>query len=147
MFTYHTYLCSVKGITRSGPKLFYSLPKEIAPPTNGCYYLLAMMNISVVQRTWGLYEAGKHSDEPTTDLKYGQSFDYDEFLALPGSSLFGAMVSVIILAILALLAIFPPVCPFCMKAGTIMINLHISIQARWVAQRLLPQAGTGPSEE
>jgi len=123
----HYSLSPIKGVSKYSPKLWYSFPREIDVSRSGCYYAMEKVNVAAVQRTWGLYESGTHSDESTKDLKYGQSFDYVEFMALPTGRLFSTLVSVILLGGVLLLAIFPPV--------------------RWLAQHLFPQAGTGPSEE
>src|SRR5258705_6518516 len=121
------YLCSVKGVSKNSPKLWYSFPKEIDVSRSGCYYAMEKANVAAVQRTWGLYESGTHSDESTKDLKYGQSFDYDEFMALPTGRLFSTLVSVILLGGVLLLAIFPPVCPFCVDAHPTMINVYVYV--------------------
>ncbi|KAF8342697.1 Saccharopine dehydrogenase-domain-containing protein [Cantharellus anzutake] len=120
-------LSPVKGTSTGGRKLFFSFPKELGLRTHGSLFFMAFTNISIVQRTWGLYESGQYSDKPTTELKYGDSFEYEEFMVLPGSKILSYFFSIFLLWGLLLLYTFPP--------------------ARWLAHRWGPKAGSGPSEE
>ena len=74
---------------------------------------MAIVNLQVVQRSWGLFElatrdprlvlnaseksGGEHED--TTELSYGSQFKYEEFLALP--SRFHSLLVVLFLVIVA----------------------------------------------
>ncbi|KAG9312290.1 Saccharopine dehydrogenase-domain-containing protein [Chiua virens] len=132
-------LSPVQGVRSPQPRAFYSLPIS-NPPIQGALYPMAIVNLQVVQRSWGLFElatrspglvvttspqsGGKH--EGTTKLSYGPQFKYEEFLALP-SRLHSLLVVLFLVTVVQALRLFPP--------------------ARWIARMIMPQSGEGPNEE
>lgn len=111
----------VQGVKSPQPRAFYSLPIS-KPPVQGALYLMALVNLQVVQRSWGLFElatrnpklvlrtsrqsGGEHED--ATELSYGSQFKYEEFLALP--SRFHSLLVVLFLVVVAgVMRLFPPV--------------------------------------
>lgn len=83
---------------------------------------MAVVNLQVVQRSWGLFElatrnpelvlgtspqsGGEHED--TTELSYGSQFKYEEFLALP-SRLHSLLVVLFLVTVAGAMKLFPPV--------------------------------------
>jgi hypothetical protein len=85
---------------------------------------MAIVNLQVVQRSWGLFElaarnptlvlgasrqsGGELEDTTELSLSYGSQFKYEEFLALP--SRLHSLLLVLFLAIVAgAMKLFPPV--------------------------------------
>ncbi|KAH0828998.1 Saccharopine dehydrogenase-domain-containing protein [Lanmaoa asiatica] len=134
-------LSPIQGVNSPQPRAFYSLPIS-NPPIQGALYLMAVVNLQVVQRSWGLFElatrnpelvlpvgtspqsGGKHED--AAELSYGSQFKYEEFLALP-SRLHSLFVVLFLVTVVQAMRLFPPV--------------------RWIARRLMPQSGDGPTDE
>jgi short subunit dehydrogenase-like uncharacterized protein len=134
-------LSPIQGVKSPQPRVFYSLPIS-KPPVQGALYLMAIVNLQVVQRSWGLFElaarnptlvlgasrqsGGELEDTTELSLSYGSQFKYEEFLALP--SRLHSLLLVLFLAIVAgAMKLFPPI--------------------RWIARRLMPQPGDGPTDE
>ncbi|KAF8599929.1 NAD(P)-binding protein [Ceratobasidium sp. AG-I] len=103
------------------PSILYSLPL-IRPPIYGGFFLMAPLNEAVVRRSWGLRERFRltHSSSKSPS----PIFSYNEFLRTP-SRLMGIALSLTFFVAAAALALLPPV--------------------RWLAKKLLPKAGEGPS--
>ncbi|KAG6382104.1 Saccharopine dehydrogenase-domain-containing protein [Boletus reticuloceps] len=132
-------LSPIKGVKSPPRKVFYLLPVS-KPPVQGALYLMSIVNLQIVQRSWGLFElatrnprlvldtsrqsSGEHED--TTGLSYGSQFKYEEFLALP-SRLHSLLVMLSLVIVAGAMWLFPPV--------------------RWMARRLMPRSGDGPPEE
>jgi len=131
-------LSPILGVKGPRHKMFYSLPFE-KPAVQGALYLMAVVNLQVVHRSWGLFElatrnpslvlnasaqSGEHED--TTEWSYGPQFKYEEFLALP-SRLHSFLVLLFLFTVALAMKLFPPV--------------------RSLARRLMPQSGDGPTDE
>ncbi|KIJ67410.1 hypothetical protein HYDPIDRAFT_108169 [Hydnomerulius pinastri MD-312] len=134
-------LSPVRGTPSPRLRVFYSLPVS-NPPVQGALYLMAFIDLQIVQRSWGLFELAKRNpnivfgstSQPRgehknpSDLSYGSQFKYEEFSALP--SRFHSLLEIILLVTVAFaLKVFPPV------------------SARWLARRLMPRPGEGPTDE
>lgn len=127
-------LSPVKGVPGPRPRAFYAL--SIDPSLRGVLYIMSIINKQVVQRSWGLFELAARSPElvfpsetigtqDVSGLSYGPAFKYDEFMVL--SSRLQAIFVVLFLATVAFaMATLPP--------------------ARWIARRLMPRSGEGPSD-
>lgn len=127
-------LSPVKGVPGPRPRAFYAL--SIDPSLRGVLYIMSIINKQVVQRSWGLFELAARSPElvfpsktigaqDVSGLSYGPAFKYDEFMVLP--SRLQAIFVVLFLATVAFaMATLPP--------------------ARWIARRLMPRSGEGPSD-
>lgn len=147
----------VQGVKSPQPKAFYSLPIS-KPPVQGALYLMALVNLQVVQRSWGLFELatrnprvvlgtprqshGEHED--TTQLSYGSQFKYEEFLALP-SRLHSLLVVLFLVMVGGAMRLFPPVRVIIFRLLGESTDAEM-VQVRWVARRLMPQSGDGPTE-
>ncbi|KAF9222364.1 NAD(P)-binding protein [Gyrodon lividus] len=133
-------LSPIQGTPSPRPRAFYSLPIS-NPPVQGALYLMAIGNLQVVQRSWGLFELAKRNSrlvfgpatsqpggghEDTSELSYGSQFKYEEFLALP-TRLHSLLVVVFLATAGLVMKLLPP--------------------ARWLARRLMPQPGEGPTDE
>ncbi|KIJ66143.1 hypothetical protein HYDPIDRAFT_110317 [Hydnomerulius pinastri MD-312] len=132
-------LSPVRGTPSPRPRLFYSLPVS-NPPVQGALYLMALIDLQIVQRSWGLFELAKRSpnlvfgttpqprDErkDPSELSYGSQFKYEEFLALP-SRFHSLLVMVFLVTVAFTLKVFPP--------------------ARWLARQLMPRPGEGPTDQ
>ncbi|KAG6329381.1 hypothetical protein ID866_9707 [Astraeus odoratus] len=130
-------LSPVRGVPSPRPRAFYSLPILDRPPMRGALFLMVIVNKQVVQRSWGLFELATRSTEivfpPEVSslgdlslLPYGPAFKYEEFMVL--SSRFHALLVVLFLVTVAFaMAVLPP--------------------ARWVARRLMPKSGEGPTDQ
>ncbi|KAG8220493.1 Saccharopine dehydrogenase-domain-containing protein [Butyriboletus roseoflavus] len=100
-------LSPVQGVKSPQARAFYTLPVS-NPPIQGALYLMAMVNLQIVQRSWGLFElatrnpelvlgtspqsGGEHED--TTKLSYGSQFKYEEFLGASKSTSFASRCTV-----------------------------------------------------
>ncbi|KAJ8591048.1 NAD(P)-binding protein [Rhizopogon salebrosus TDB-379] len=138
-------LSPVEGTPSPRPRLLYTLPCSDRP-VYGAWYFMALTNLQVVQRSWGLFELAHRrsrgvdrvNEGNATDmaqLSYGPNFKYEEFVVLP--SAFYAMIYSIVLAVIAAsLVLFKPVSYF-----------FQSFLVRWFAKRIMPSPGEGPSEE
>ena len=119
---------------------------------------MALVNLQVVQRSWGLFElatrnprlvlrtsrqsGGEHED--ATELSYGSQFKYEEFLALP--SRFHSLLVVLFLVVVAGVEVISA----CRRCHFYFLELPTDLgifQARWMARRLMPQSGDGPTDE
>jgi len=128
-------LSPVKGTHFPRPRILYTLPHSDRP-VYGAWYFMALTNVKVVQRSWGLFELAHRQSQSvdranrnTVDvaqLSYGPNFKYEEFVVLP-SALRAMMYSVIFAVIATSLVLFKPV--------------------RWFARRIMPSPGEGPSEK
>lgn len=117
---------------------------------------MSIVNLQIVQRSWGLFElavrrpelvldapsqsGGEHVD--LTELSYGSQFKYEEFLALP-SRLHSLLVVLFLVIVAGAIKSFPPV-------GAVTVTLPTDtdmLQVRWIARRLMPQSGDGPTDE
>ncbi|KDR76288.1 hypothetical protein GALMADRAFT_473621 [Galerina marginata CBS 339.88] len=105
-------------------RFLYNLPIPGTKPLKGAIFLMAAGNKAVIQRTFGLLEMqARDSKAKDAQLaRYGPEFCYDEFM---GTS--GTMSALVFTA--ALIFSF----------GMLMV--------RYVAKKLLPQSGEGPSDE
>ncbi|KAF8870481.1 Saccharopine dehydrogenase-domain-containing protein [Infundibulicybe gibba] len=114
-------------------KLLHSLrifPRTHAPRTlQGALFFMRPVNKALVDRTWGLKELAARDGTEATDeskqARYGPAFRYDEFMVMSSRPVAALFVSAFLL-VLGLVAYVPPV--------------------RWVAKKLLPKPGSGPSE-
>ncbi|KAI0686268.1 Saccharopine dehydrogenase-domain-containing protein [Cytidiella melzeri] len=116
----------VSGARKLPKRLVYTLPFS-NPPIFGGTWFMAASNKAIVQRSWGLNERALWETQ-TKDAKlrsYGSKFKYDEF-KVAGSKLSSALLSLGMLCGLVVI-IIPPL--------------------RWLAKKLAPRAGDGPSEE
>ncbi|KAI5988068.1 hypothetical protein EDD15DRAFT_2290901, partial [Pisolithus albus] len=102
---------------------------------------MSIINKQVVQRSWGSFELAARSPElvfpsetirtqDVSGLSYGPAFKYDEFMVLP--SRLQAIFVVLFLATVA----------FAMATSQPLPSLH----SRWIARRLMPRSGEGPSD-
>jgi len=84
---------------------------------------MAMTNVKVVQRSWGLFElarrrlrdvdqTSKHSATDIVQSSYGPNFKYEEFVVLP-SAFYAVIYSIIMAVIATSLVLFRPVSHFC----------------------------------
>jgi len=96
-------LSPMKGKSTGQLRLLYSLPHVTHPPIHGSYFIMSGINTAVVRRTWGLLQT---RDAAWTS--YGESFDYDEFMALPSIAM-ALFVSTLLAFGAALLKWFSPV--------------------------------------
>ncbi|KAI0031986.1 Saccharopine dehydrogenase-domain-containing protein [Vararia minispora EC-137] len=109
-------------------RLLYSLPAPMSFIKGGIF-LMSAVNRAVVERTWGLHQFQfiTSSPVPARDpaLAYGPRFRYEEFEIR--RSTFSALLLSISFALTSLSLMFlPPV--------------------RWLAKKILPGPGQGPSE-
>ncbi|KAG2366662.1 NAD(P)-binding protein [Suillus spraguei] len=122
-------LSPVKGTPSPPPRMLYTLPHS-NQPVYGAWYFMSITNSQVVQRSWGLYELARrvnhHNTTTVAPFSYGPNFKYEEFMILP-SALYATMYSILFAATTALLVFFQP--------------------ARWLARKILPRPGEGPSEK
>ncbi|KAF8840367.1 NAD(P)-binding protein [Paxillus ammoniavirescens] len=132
-------LSPIQGTPSPRPRAFYSLPIS-NPPIQGTLYLMAIGNLQIVQRSWGLFELAKRNPrlafgptsqpgavhEDTSELTYGSQFKYEEFLVLP-TQLHSLLVVIFLVTVGLAMKLFPP--------------------ARWLARRVMPQPGEGPTDE
>ncbi|KAF9234190.1 Saccharopine dehydrogenase-domain-containing protein [Melanogaster broomeanus] len=118
-------LSPIRGTPSPRPRAFYSLPLS-NPPIQGTLYPMAMVNLQVVQRSWGL-PGGEHED--TSELPYGSQFKYEEFLALPSRlySLFDG-------AVLHLVSSLP-------------LMFYGLSEVRWLARKIMPKPGEGLADD
>ncbi|KAG6832098.1 hypothetical protein H0H87_002926 [Tephrocybe sp. NHM501043] len=127
-------LSPVEGKVLPSYRFMYeqSIPGE--PPVPGSYFFMASTNKQVVQRTFGLLElqaitaAGSSTEviKVARRQRYGPSFAYDEFVAMP--SRFAAATFSTVFAIgFGLVVLFSPL--------------------RWFLKRFIMPSGSGPSEE
>ncbi|KXN89437.1 hypothetical protein AN958_05599 [Leucoagaricus sp. SymC.cos] len=124
--TYHKV--SVAGHRPPSPQLYYKLPVPGARPLIGAYFFMESANKALVQRTFGLLELdARTSNSKEAQLgRYGPDFVYEEFMVLP--NVFTAVLyTLVFMAGFLILAFVRPV--------------------RWLATKLLPQSGEGPSDE
>ena len=117
----------IKGPSRHVTKFVSSLP-IVRPKRYGSFFILIPYNITVVQRTRGLYKL--HADrfsKNSEDLPaYADDFSYTESWA--ASNRFAAFFFSLSIAVgSACLFLFPPL--------------------RWFARKVLPAPGQGPSDE
>ncbi|KAH7883385.1 Saccharopine dehydrogenase-domain-containing protein [Phlebopus sp. FC_14] len=132
-------LSPIRGTPSPRPRVFYSLPIS-KPPVQGALYLMSIINLQVVQRSWGLFELARRSprvafgpacsqdgeQQNISQQSYGPDFKYEEFLALPSR-----LHSFLVVLFLATVAFALKVFPF----------------ARYLARKLMPQPGEGPTEQ
>jgi len=129
-------LSPVEGTQSPRPRLLYTLPYSDRP-VHGAWYFMAIANLQVVQRSWGLFElahrrsrgvdrADEGNATDMAQLSYGPNFKYEEFVVLP-SAFYAVIYSIVFAVIATSLVLFKPV--------------------RWFARRIMPSPGEGPSEE
>ncbi|KAL4062488.1 Saccharopine dehydrogenase-domain-containing protein [Scleroderma yunnanense] len=125
----------VRGTPATCPRAFYSLP-ILNPPVRGALYLMSIVNTQTVQRSRGLFELAArnptvvfpHEISATVDMSdcsYGTTFKYEEFMVLP-SRLHALLLFILVNIVGFLMVVFPP--------------------ARWVARKLMPEPGQGPTD-
>jgi len=118
------------------PGILYSLPL-LRPQIYGGFFLMAPVNEAVVRRSWGLRERFRLTHPtPSSNISApsssrspnapGPLFSYQEFLRTP-SRILGVALSITIFITAAAFALLPPL--------------------RWVAKKVLPKSGEGPSVE
>ncbi|KAI0343620.1 NAD-P-binding protein [Trametopsis cervina] len=114
----------LRGEPGFSTKLIYKLPFL---PIVGGIWVMAGANTAIVQRSWGLNQrvANNSNSREAKIRSYGPKFKYDEFKVASSTikSFFLSLSMVFGLAVL----IIPPL--------------------RWLAKKLGPAPGTGPSEE
>ncbi|KAG0703333.1 Saccharopine dehydrogenase-domain-containing protein [Suillus ampliporus] len=122
-------LSPVKGTHSPQPRILYTLPYS-NPPVYGAWYFMAITNLQVVQRSWGLFEFARrvnHRDATNVaQLTYGPNFKYEEFVVLP-SALYAVTYSITFAVVATALVLFQPV--------------------KWFARKIMPGPGEGPSEK
>ncbi|KAG1828525.1 Saccharopine dehydrogenase-domain-containing protein [Suillus variegatus] len=136
-------LSPVEGTHSARPRMLYTLPYSDRP-VYGAWYFMAITNSQVVQRSWGLYELARrlnhHNATAVAPFSYGPNFKYEEFVILP-SALYAMVYSIVFAAIAALLVCFQPV------RYLLLVLVAEEITARWLARRIMPGPGEGPSEK
>lgn len=111
----------VKGTRFPRPRMLYTLPYSDRP-AYGAWYFMAITNVKVVQRSWGLFELARrqsqgadqaydHDETDVARLSYGSNFKYEEFVVLP-SAIHAIIYSIIFAMIAASLVLFRPVSHF-----------------------------------
>ncbi|TDL16448.1 hypothetical protein BD410DRAFT_795386 [Rickenella mellea] len=120
---------------RSPIRLLYTLP-YLLPKTYGSILPLAPHDVATVQRTWGLLERFSSSsspqvasDSPQEAHAYGPEFTYEEFLSTgtgPLAALRALATSVGLVVTFLCLTYLAP--------------------ARWLAKKVGPASGSGPSD-
>ena len=117
--------------------------------TWGGFFLMAPINIPVVNRSWGILES---ADPSSRVFRYGPNFVYDEFMAMPGpiSSFIASTVMLLSFGaigeshkIASTHAIFPCLLISLVNQPTAALFSPV----RWLLRRFGPQAGDGPSEK
>ncbi|KAF5363351.1 hypothetical protein D9756_000263 [Leucocoprinus leucothites] len=118
----------VAGRRPPRPQLYYKQPVPGASPLTGAYFLMGSCNKALVQRTFGLLELeARTSNAKEARLgRYGPDFVYDEFMVMPGVVSAVTFTAAFVTGFL-LIAFVQPV--------------------RWLAKKLLPQSGEGPSDD
>jgi len=110
-----------------------SIPGE--PSVPGAFFFMQPTNRKLVQRTCGLLEMQARSVDAAGSIeaaqaarreRYGPTFAYDEFLAMP-SRLSAVVFSTVFAVGFGMLALVAPI--------------------RWLVKKLMPPPGSGPSEE
>ncbi|KAL4079024.1 Saccharopine dehydrogenase-domain-containing protein [Scleroderma citrinum] len=129
-------LSPVRGTSSPRRRAFYTLP-ILDPPIRGTLSTHSSANTQVVQRSWGLFELATRYPKvvfppelsitvDTQGYSYGTAFKYEEFLALP-SRLHALRAFTFLISVSLAIIFFPP--------------------ARWIARKLMPQPGRGPTDE
>ncbi|KIM68134.1 hypothetical protein SCLCIDRAFT_1209538 [Scleroderma citrinum Foug A] len=130
-------LSPVQGIPMGPrPRPFYSLP-ILNPPVRGALYFMSAVNTLIVQRSWGLFELAARNPTAVfppelsttvhmSESSYGPAFKYEEFMVLP-SRLHALLLWVSVIVVGYVMALFPP--------------------ARWVARKVMPKPGQGPTDQ
>lgn len=120
---------------------------------------MAIVNLQVVQRSWGLFELATRNPElvlatspesdveheDTTELSYGPQFKYEEFLALP-SRFHSFLVVLFLVTVVMAMKLFPSVGVVIFRFSNLSTDVSV-VQARWIARQIMPQPGDGPTEE
>ncbi|GAA5949638.1 hypothetical protein JCM3765_002736 [Sporobolomyces pararoseus] len=90
--------------------------------TWGGFFIMAPYNTAIVRRSWGIFESATEQSRP---LNYGPSFNYEEYMTMPGpiSSFFTSVV-------------------LYLGLGAILIS-----PIRALLKRFGPQSGDGPTPE
>ncbi|KAJ7198493.1 Saccharopine dehydrogenase-domain-containing protein [Mycena pura] len=105
------------------PRLIYRLPlPDTGRTLTGAFFFMSPSNRALQLRSWGLLETAAATDK--TQLRYGPTFTYDEFLVTGGP----------LRAVLITLAM-------AIGFGSFMIS-----PIRWLLRKVLPKPGEGPSE-
>ncbi|KAG9122270.1 hypothetical protein FRC07_001435 [Ceratobasidium sp. 392] len=107
----------------SAPRFLYTLP-QLRPTIYGGFFPMSPVNEANVRRSWGILERRRRESTPFPFP--APTFSYHEFLRMRGpvSSIAFSLAFFLFGVSMALL---PPV--------------------RWIAKRLMPKSGEGPSEE
>ncbi|KAG9114244.1 hypothetical protein FRC07_007678 [Ceratobasidium sp. 392] len=107
----------------AAPRFLYTLP-QLRPTIYGGFFPMSPVNEAIVRRSWGILERRRRESTPFPFP--APTFSYHEFLRMRGpiSSIAFSLAFFLFGVSMALL---PPV--------------------RWIAKRLMPKSGEGPSEE
>ncbi|KAF6760297.1 Saccharopine dehydrogenase-domain-containing protein [Ephemerocybe angulata] len=110
------------------PKLLYDLVVPSVRHIVGGFWMMRQTNAWLVQRTFGLYEAlGQEDIRSMVDkMRYGPQFMYDEFMETP-SKMSALITSIFLVSSFFLLQFCKPF--------------------RWLAAKVVPKSGDGPSDE
>ncbi|PCH36639.1 NAD(P)-binding protein [Wolfiporia cocos MD-104 SS10] len=116
----------IKGIQSPRPPAYFTVPHS-RPREYAMEWIMARINIPTVQRSWGLHALA--SLQPgRAEEAYGPRFTYQESMTLPVPGFLPAvLLNITWYALIASLAYLAP--------------------ARWLAKKLIPPSGSGPSEE
>ncbi|KIJ66142.1 hypothetical protein HYDPIDRAFT_110316 [Hydnomerulius pinastri MD-312] len=111
-------LSPVVGVQYPRPRAVYALPSTTLP-TLGSWNVMALMDLPVVQRSWGLFELAARraqselappklslSVAEAEKMRYGPSFKYEQFMVYSGL-LQSYMVSMILATFIFVLIKFP----------------------------------------
>jgi len=89
----------------------------------GAVFVMAPHNGQIVRRSWGLLESTAKS---ARDFTYGPNFSYDEYIGV-GNPVLAFFVSLVFVVGAVVLKLLPPL--------------------RWIAKRVGPKSGDGPSKQ
>ncbi|GAA6021366.1 hypothetical protein JCM11491_004762 [Sporobolomyces phaffii] len=114
-------LCPIEGKHQPSTVLAKSFSFQ-GQRTWGGFFIMAPYNTAIVRRSWGIFESATPASRP---LSYGTSFNYEEYMTMPGpiSAFFTSMV-------------------LYLGLGAILIS-----PIRALLKRFGPQSGDGPSPE
>ncbi|KAF5317401.1 hypothetical protein D9611_003935 [Ephemerocybe angulata] len=130
-------LSPVSGGAQPKPKLLYDLVVPSVRHIVGGFWMMRQTNAWLVQRTFGLYEAlgqevhlsgicPQDIRSMVDKMRYGPQFMYDEFMETP-SKMSALITSIFLVSSFFLLRFFKPF--------------------RWLAAKVVPKSGDGPSDE
>ncbi|GAA5988546.1 hypothetical protein JCM5350_004448 [Sporobolomyces pararoseus] len=114
-------LCPIEGKHKPSTVLAKSFEFQ-GQKTWGGFFIMAPYNTAIVRRSWGIFESAPEQSRP---LNYGPSFNYEEYMTMPGP------ISSFITSIVLYLGL-----------GAILIS-----PIRALLKRFGPQSGDGPTPE